>query len=287
MLISRRDGDLYLVHQVEHARLAGDIVSRWGNERFAAPEPRESVRLGAAMHDEGWREPDEEPLYNPEARRPLHFLEISMQDHVPLYGRGVERAFATDGYAGMLVSMHWTGLYRSRWGMQAGKVEFADEDLQNDAVEREERRWIDVKRDLLERMGMRRSDFEQGLWHHYDLLQAWDLISLYVCLIDLSPTRDVPARPTPETLRSIDQEPGPRTIGSVPVAIGGERVELVLRPVEPAVVAVEPYPLDADEVPWSVTASVIPDRAYESQEDAAEALASAPTTTISCTMLRA
>jgi Protein of unknown function (DUF3891) len=187
----------------------------------------------------------------------------------------------------MMVSMHWTGLYRSRWGMQAGKVEFADEALQNEAVEHEERRWIDVKADLLRQMGVRRSDFEQGLWHHYDLLQAWDLLSLYVCLIDLSPADGVPARPAPETLRSIDQEPGPRTIGSVPVAIGGERVELTLRAVEPSVVAVEPYPFDADEVQWSVRASVIPDRAYESQEDAAETLASAPPATISCTMLRA
>ncbi len=285
MLISRRNGDLYLVEQLEHARLCGDLVSHWGNERFAAPEPRESVRLGAAMHDEGWREADEEPLFNAEAGRPLHFLEIGMREHVPLYGRGVDRAFATDPYAGLMVSMHWTGLYRGRWGMQAGKVEFADEALQEEAVEREELRWIDVKRGLVTQS--RRSDFEQHLWHHYDLLQAWDLLSLYVCLIDLSPADGAAAQPVPATLKSIDQEPGARTIGSVPVAPAGERVELTLRAVEPGVVAVDPYPFDTDELEWSVTARVIPDRRYESQAEAADTLREAPTATIACRMIRA
>jgi len=286
MLITRTNGDLRLVEQVEHARLCGDLVSHWGNERFAAPEPRESVRFGAAMHDEGWREADEQPLFNPEERRPLHFLEIGMEDHVPLYGRGVDRAFETDTYGGMMVSMHWTGLYRARWGMQAGKVDFANEVLQDEAVEREEQRWIEKKRELLRAMDVRRSDLEEGLWHHYDLLQVWDLMSLYVCLIDLTPDDDAPERPVPETLKAIDQEPGRRTIGSVPLSVGGERVELSLRAVEPGVITAEPYPFDTDELDWAVEARTIPDRAYASQEEAAEALADAARTTIECRMKR-
>jgi hypothetical protein len=285
MLISRRDGELRLVRQVEHARLCGDFVSRWGNADFARPEPLEGARIGAAMHDEGWREPDEEPLFNHEARRPLHFLEIEMEQHVPLYARGVERAFAADLYGGMLVSMHWTGLYRSRWGMQAGRVQFADEALQDEAVEHEERRWIDVKRELTR--DRRRSDLETSLWHNYDLLQVWDLLSLYVCLIDLDPAPDAPPRPVPETLRSIDQHPGERTIEAVPVSIGGERVTLTFTAVQPGVVIVDPYPFDASEVTWEVAARAIEDRPYAGREDAAEALAGARETTIACTMTRA
>jgi hypothetical protein len=168
--------------------------------------------------------------------------------------------------------------------MQAGKVAFADEALQEEAVEREELRWIDVKRGLVTQS--RRSDFEQHLWHHYDLLQAWDLLSLYVCLIDLSPANGAAPRPVPATLKSIDQEPGARTIGSVPVTVAGERVELMLRAVEPGVVAVDPYPFDTDELEWSVTARVIPDRRYKSQAEAADTLREAPTATIACRMTR-
>lgn len=284
MLISKRGGELYLVEQVEHARLAGELVDHWGNDRFAAPEPRDGARKAAAMHDEGWREPDEEPLYNPEARRPLHFLEIEMKDHIPLYARGVDRTFEVDPYAGLLVSMHWTGLYRSRWGMQGGRVEFADQAMQDESVEREERRWIEVKRGLLSEV--RRSDFEAGLWHNYDLLQVWDLLSLYVCLIDHSPA-DAPPRQVHETLRGIEQEPGPRTIAAVPVSVGGERVELRLQSQEPGVVVVDPYPFDTDQIEWSVSARRIADRPYDSPEAAAAAVQEAERTSISCVMKRA
>ena len=284
MLISRRHEDLYLVEQVEHARLAGELVSHWGNELFAAPNPLDGARRAAAMHDEGWREPDEEPLYNAEARRPLHFLEIEMKDHIPLYARGVDRTFEVDPYAGLLVSMHWTGLYRSRWGMQGGRVEFADQAMQDESVEREERRWIDVKPGLLTEA--RRSDFEAELWHNYDLLQTWDLLSLYVCLIDLSPA-DVPARAVHETLRGIDQEPGPRTIGAVPVRVAGKRVELRLEAREPGVVVVDPYPFDEDRLEWTVSARHIADQPLDSAGEAASAVHNADETSITCVMTRA
>ncbi len=283
MLISRRDGELYLVEQVEHARLCGELAQHWGNERFARPEPLDGVRTGAAMHDEGWRQPDEQPLFNAEARRPLHFLEIEMKDHIPLYGQGVERTFGLDPYAGLLVSMHWTGLYRSRWGMQSGKVQFADEAAQSETVAHEERRWIEVKRDLLTEA--RRSDFEASLWHNYDLLQAWDLLSLYVCLIDLS-VADTAPRAVHETLSSIDQEPGPRTIPAVPTAVGGQRVQLVLEASSPGAITVDPFPFDRDELTWRVAARVIPDRDYSGSEDAAAELAAARRSSISCVMKR-
>lgn len=284
MLISRRNGELFLVDQVEHARLCGELAAHWGNERFAPPEPREGARIGAAMHDEGWREADEQPLYNPAAQRPLHFLEIDMAEHVPLYGRGVDRTFATDSYAGLLVSMHWTGLYRSRWGMQEGRVEFADDALQDEAVDNEERRWIEVKRSLAREM--RRSDLELGLWHNYDLLQAWDLLSLYVCLLDHTPANGVPAVPVPRTLKAIDQEPGARTIDSVPVSVGGERVDILLEAIEPGVVRADPYPFDVDDLECAVTARVIPDVPYDSADAAARVMADARSETIACRMTR-
>lgn len=284
-MITRRDGDLYLVEQTEHARLAGDAAARWGNDRFAAPEPRESVVRAAAMHDEGWREADAEPLFGDGARRPRHFTEVTGEQHVPLYRRGVDAVMAADRYAGLLVSMHWTGLYRSRWGMGLGRVEPADSPLKEEAVEREERRWIEVKRELTETMS--RTDLELSAWHNYELLQAWDLLSLYVCAGDLRPSSGAAPRAVVAGLASLDHDPGPRTLGAVPVGVGGERVELTLTPVEPGVVAVDPYPFDGDVVDWTARARVIPDRGYESAADAAAALATAREAAIGCRLTRA
>jgi hypothetical protein len=290
MLITRRDDRLVLVEQTAHARMAGELVAHWGNDTFAAPAPRDAVIAAAAKHDDGWAAADAEPLFNDDEARPLHFLEIPMREHIPLYARGVNSTFEHDPYAGMLVSMHWTGLYRGRWGMQEGRLDWAEDGrseielLQDEAVAGEEQRWIEVKRQLMREA--RRSDLEAGLWHNYDLLQAWDLLSLFICLIPLEPADGVAARPVPSTLKSLDQEPGVRTIESVPTRIGGERVDLTLRCVEPGVVAVDPYPFDEDGVAFSVTGTAIADRRYEDAADARAAIDAGDPVTIECRMTR-
>lgn len=289
MLISRRDDRLVHIRQVDHAAVAGELAAHWGGD-FQAPPRADSARLAAAMHDEGWREPDEAPLFNDEQQRPLHFLEIPMTEHIPLYGRGVEQTYARDPYAGLLVSMHWTGLYRGRWGMQAGRLQWQEagrsevERLQDEAVDAEERRWIEVKRGL--DGDVRRSELEAGLWHTYDLLQGWDLLSLYVCMIPSEPAAGE-ARTVASTLKSLDQEPGTRMIEGLPTSVGGERVDVTLTPLEAGVVALDPYPFDIPALELSVTGRAIPDRTYDGREDARAALDAAEEVTVACRMISA
>jgi Protein of unknown function (DUF3891) len=290
MIITRRNGSLFLVEQNEHARLAADLCERWGNERFATPSPREPTLLATAMHDEGWRAADDAVRFNSEAGRPLHFLEIDIADHIDLYRRGVELAAGRDAYAGLLVSMHWTGLYRSRWGLQETTV-FVKEDeplarLLNEVVTAEEQRWIELKRSLV--AGTRRSDFEAELWHNYELLQAHDVMSLYVCTgVVRPPAEGDETVPVISTLKAIDQTPGTRTIEAVPTRTGAERVELRLTPVEPGVVVVDPYPFDEDGISVRATARVIPDRRYASPEEARDAVAAAESVQIGAAFRRA
>jgi hypothetical protein len=273
MIISRRDGQLLLVDQVEHARLCGVLARHWGNGEFAAVSPSGPAHAAAEIHDDGWRESDRRPLYNAEQARPLAFLELGRAAHVRMYAAGVEQAYRRSPYAGLLVSMHWTGLYRSRWGMPSDRVEPSPTGPEDAVIDREERRWSKVKHALLE--NQRRSDLEIGLWHNYDLLQAWDLLSLYICLIDLSPVDEIAPRPVAATLSQIDQEPGPRTIPSVPVSAAGERVELLLTPIEPGAVRLDPWPFDVDELSCAVAARTMPDRPYEDEADATSAFRAA------------
>jgi hypothetical protein len=290
MIITRRDGSLFLVDQNEHARLAGYLCERWGNERFAIPSPPQSTLLATTMHDEGWRAADDAVRFNAEAARPLHFLEIDISEHIDLYHRGVEMTVERDAYAGLLVSMHWTGLYRSRWGLQQGGV-FAQEDAPlaqrlNQIVADEEHRWIELKRGLV--AGTRRSDFEAHLWHNYELLQAHDVLSLYVCTGVLCPPGEGDQSvPVISTLKAIDQTPGTRTVETVPTRTGSERVDLRLTPVEPGVVIVDPYPFDEDRISVSATARVIPDRRYASTEEARDAVAGAESVQIGAELRRA
>jgi hypothetical protein len=282
VLIKRRNDELVLIEQVAHARMTRDIAERWGNERFAPPRPQDNAFLAAAMHDDGWRQPDSIPLFNDLERRPLHFLEIGMSEHAKLYGQGVDEVYAADAYAGLLVSMHWTGLYRSRWGMQSGRVVFGDNVQLDDVVLSEEQRWIDVKRGLLR--DQRRSDLEHSLWYNYELLQAWDLISLYACLCDTLPG-DGPIKQVVETVKSLDHEPGVRTVGSVPTSVDGERVELALNAVDKGIAVVDPYPFDVPELRVTVAARVIPDRRYDDLDDVRRRLAAARHEQVMCTFV--
>jgi hypothetical protein len=276
MLVSRRGRELLLIEQNEHGRVSGEICAHWGNGVFTRPARPESAQIAAATHDDGWREADDAPLFNRDEGRPLHFLEIDMQDHVPLYRRGVERVYRSDLYAGLLVSMHWTGLYRRRWGLQGGGVfvhgrgATPAERLQDEAVDEQERAWITVKRELVG--DVRRSDFEADLWHNYELLQAFDLLSLYLCMANLT-RADTEPRPVPETLRAIEQEPGPRVVESVATRTGGDRSSLLLTPAPDDVVIVDPYPFDSPSIDLTVTGRAVPDRRYESEDDVRAALA--------------
>lgn len=289
MLITRRGTNLYLVKQVDHGELAGEIARAWGNDQFDRPNHRESSCIAAAKHDEGWRSWDDRPAMNDKEARPLQFLEIGMEDHIPLERSGVEAVTALDAYAGLLVGMHWSGLYRGRWGVQptpAGLIQVDRtpiQKLQDAAVAEEESRRVVLKERLWDGRGLR-SAFETELWHNYDLLQAWDLLSLFICvsvLENASPESESVLLSS--TLRSLDQQAGGRLIPNVPTGIGRKPADLVLRVVEPGVVSVDPYPFTDPRVELSVQAAVIPDRAI-SRPEITDVMKYAPTAVIHCAM---
>ncbi len=289
MLITKRGTNLVLVKQVDHGELAGRIAEAWGNDQFEPPAHRDSACLAAARHDEGWRSWDDRPAMNESEHRPLHFLEIDMKDHIPLYRSGVESVAELDPYAGVLVGMHWTGLYRGRWGLQSSPAGLLEADrtpiqkLQDEVVLQEQKRWIGVKDTLWDGHGSR-SDFEARLWRDYDRLQAWDMLSLFICMsvVDVVDSEAEPVLLT-STLKRLDQEAGSRVIPNVPTAPGRPPVDLVLRPVEPGVVAVNPYPFGGSRHGFGVAAMLIPDRAY-SRNEISEVMRTAHRVEIECQM---
>ena len=54
-MIRREVGnEFFLITQDDHAHLAGELAKRFGNDRFTAPQPRESALTGVRLHDAGW-----------------------------------------------------------------------------------------------------------------------------------------------------------------------------------------------------------------------------------------
>ncbi|WP_433616542.1 DUF3891 family protein [Dactylosporangium sp. CA-139114] len=283
MIVTRRDGALHLVEQVEHGRVSGALAEAWGNDVFEAPTPGAPVRTAAARHDEGWRAWDARVLFHELERRPLHFLEIDASEHVRLYRQGVERVALGDVYAGVLVGMHWTGLYRGRWSAPGarGRLDVGADGraAQDAAVDAEERRWIDAKR-LAWTQQEPRAAFENRLWHNFELLQLWDLLSLYLCVMPHEPApAPGPATPWGPQLAALAHAAEDVLLPAVRPHPLGAAVRITAGVRVPGEVWLDPYPFHRDGIEVEVASTAVPDRAFDHAELAARVGRTAPTVT--------
>jgi Protein of unknown function (DUF3891) len=304
MLVNRRDGRLALVTQPDHAAVAGTLARHWGNERFVAPTAHQALICAATHHDDGWLELDGKPMYNHEQRRPAHFIELPLTDTAAPYARGVESVYARDQHAGVLVSMHFSGFYTSRWGVGGGAP--SDNPLALEVVATQEARWMRALRDVWGYRG-RRSEFDANNWHAYETLQAVDLMSLALCLMDVErPGAQHPVdveRPGAQhpvdverpggqhpvdvanSLASIDQVAGPRLITGVPEAAGGPYATLQLTVTAPRAVQVEPFPFAEPEFELLIAVRELEDRRYAGPDEAADAFRAAAVRELSVTIM--
>ncbi|WP_404385366.1 DUF3891 family protein [Knoellia locipacati] len=267
MIVTRRPDGLALIDQTEHGRVAGELASHWGNAAFEHPTPRQPVLFATSHHDEGWRAWDALDLLNEVERRPLHFLEIDPDEHVRLYRQGVERIRMRDAYAGVLVGMHWTGLYRGRWSSPTARGRLArttrDSALLDEVVSEEEHRWVTGKRAAWT-AEQPRAHFEATLWHNYQLLQLWDLLSLYLCVMpeEPAPTHGMPTTPWGPQLASIEHSPATVTLPHVRNGTYGSEVALEVSVSGPGTVSVRPWPFTEPVFSIEIEQAMVPDRHY-------------------------
>jgi hypothetical protein len=274
MLVTRRADHLALITQPDHARLAGELGELWGNERFAVPAARRSLLIAATHHDDGWLGLDGRPEHNEQAARPAHFTEMPLRRTVGPYAEGVESVYARDLRAGALVGMHFSGFYTGRWGLAAAAA--PSDPLAADVVATQEARWTPALRESWGHRGPR-SAFDAATWHAYEVLQALDLLSLALGLTDLSrPSGDAAPISVTDTLRRIDPPPGPRVVPAVPVAAGGEYLDLTLRVTAPWRVQVDPFPFAEPSFEASLVLRELEDRPYPTAGDGARAFHAAP-----------
>jgi hypothetical protein len=187
--LETKDG-WWLVTHPDHAELAGEFASAWGNGLFAAPEPREHVLRGIYRHDDGWRERDAMPAVTKEGKPAAFsaelvgtysaFEEIDLVAYLAVRRAAVQSIAKEDPYAAILISMHTHNLLSER----------AD----RSTIRAEQLPWLDAF--LVEQMTLQRALREQlvaegaaeetvsaeGLQRNFRLLQACDNLSLLSCV---------------------------------------------------------------------------------------------------------
>lgn len=264
MLVAETPEGYRFVTQPDHAALAGRFADAWGNEAFDRPEPLASVAIAAHRHDDGWAAYDRRPHRHDDGT-PVDFTELPPSTWIDLYADGIESVVDLDPYAGLLVSMHGSGLRRRRYGLSPGWSDTPA--AYADFVGREEARQRRLAGELLEagrlsagdesllatlhETGSPPDESESRLWRNYRLLQAWDVLSLAFC--------------------TTVEPPGYDGIGPVPTGSGAPDATLTVESLGDDRFRVEPYPFDAEPLVVWVPARTVRRDAFEDESGLLEA----------------
>ena len=233
----QENGELLLITQTDHSRLVGQLAAHWGNARFAAPAPYESVVRAATFHDFGHLTYETKPLLNTETGEMYLFRDIPFAPRtLESYQWCVDWLSGVDPYAGLLVSMHRTGLWQARYQSitePAGRLNPKGQRPEIQAFIERNEAW----------QGQQRATFEEnGVATNYHLLQVWDLLGLYFCC----------------------QEPYEDVIDPVPTSYNtaSAGVRLTMQPLDGRRVAFDPYPFDAPVVRVQIGCLRLPSATY-------------------------
>jgi hypothetical protein len=253
MLRLETEDGWWLATHPDHAHLAGEFASAWGNEMFAAPEPREHVLRGIYRHDDGWRERDKTPSVTKQGKPAAFstelvgaysaFEDIDLVGYLAVRREAVQLIAKEDPYAAILISMHTHNLLSVR----ADRSTIRDEQLP----------WLDAF--LVEQMTLQRALRErlmaaakiatehlspETLQRHFQLLQACDNLSLLSCV-------DYDGEATllwPQALRD------------------GGTAEVAVQRVAERTFKLTPYPFAESEMRFKLKARFVPGKRFVSSE---------------------
>lgn len=216
----------FVIRQMDHARMAGQLAQAFGNAQFAPPEPRELMEYVVAHHDEGWAELEALAKQDPATGLPYHLTQTPLAD---LVGTGAGSPDFNERHhplAGLISSMHTYGLYHGRYGLSdflfIDRIPPALKPTVDALLQGELDRQVRLKAQLAADPATSAYAQEPRIFTNYKLLQFFDTLSLYFHLTHAE------AR-------------GEATFKNVPQRVGQD-VLITIRPARDGAYALDPYP---------------------------------------------
>ncbi|HEX7229524.1 MAG TPA: DUF3891 family protein [Candidatus Binatia bacterium] len=256
------DGRCYVALQEDHAELAAQFAAHWGNDRFSRLRPYQTMVFATTYHDSGYREWEGTPPMNVQKGRPYaHREDVPNFESVELnaYAKNVDWLAAHDTYAGLLVSMHRTGLWHNRYNIftePAGRLRERSPAVQN-AKKDLEAKQEEVKKSL----AAKHPGLENELAYNYMALQIFDLLSLYFCCDGYTSDEEFKEYAIAPVRISYDRD---------------ETVRLTIRPNGTGSVVIDPYPFDLSPLRFSARARIVAPPKEKTESACVEAYHRAP-----------
>ncbi len=143
---------------------------------------------------------------------------MAVPAHLAFYRACIASVTDEDPYAGLLVSMHGSGIYRQRYGTDPD-LKLANADAVRDLVEA-----FVAEQEAIQAERARAAGVEDELrWADYRRLQMYDRLCLYFCL------RDVEAGEPAEIMDHALEPLGPWRVRMTPFPFGDEPVTFTLK----------------------------------------------------------
>jgi hypothetical protein len=241
MLRAQTDTGWWLITHQEHARLAAEFASHWGNSMFVPPHPRREVLEAIRVHDDGWAARDAHPGITRQGRPAAFseelvgkysaFEEIDLADYLSVRGAALDEIEARSAYAALLVSMHTYNLLTERADRSTiapDRLPLLDTFLAGQL----ERQRVLRARVHSDANFSSQEVSEQTIIDNFHLLQATDNLSLLSCV----------SYRQPATL-----------LHSLPV-VGGRLHPIGVYPSGPGTFRLHPYPLDEERLTFELQA---------------------------------
>jgi hypothetical protein len=264
MVVAEGPNEYILYAQNDHGDLAGQFAARWGNEEFSPLNPRDSMVFVAEAHDNGWWHWDINPSVD-EQGVPITFRRTPRERLYEFINIGIDNILQKDVYAGLIASIHHTGLPQHRYGTLPAVPRRQDEHTTKFIREREA-----FNKELMEKVGgMKEYDgvnSSEYIWFNYRMMQVFDRLSLFFCC-----NFDLETATTAESQSQEDKEYGRAfyrsTIDPTPVRFGQPDAAISLTPFGKTRLMVDPYPFDQSPLKVAVRGRIVPRTAYKSQEE--------------------
>ncbi len=253
----------WLITHPDHARLAGEFATAWGNAKFRKPEPRARVLKGIFCHDDGWATRDAHPTITHQGKPSAFstelvgkysaFEEIDLEEYLAVRDRAVRMIANEDPYAGLLISMHTFNLltaHADRSTIQPEGLLLLDAFL-----DRLRNYQNELMATISADISLRPIDKDkQTIQEHFRLLQACDNLSLLACVDFANPAN---------------------LLHPLPLNSGGTS-EVQVTPIGPRHFRLAPWPFEAKQLTFSVSARPVSGKTFASSAELESAFSCAP-----------
>jgi Protein of unknown function (DUF3891) len=213
----------------EHTALSHQFARAFGNDTFRPADPNDLMFHVTLHHDAGWAEFDRNPPTDPRTDLPFNLVETPAAYIVTTSRGSPDFNQRQHPFCGLLSSMHSWGLYNGRYGLSnmvlINRFPPDEQPLVQQMLDGELERQTRLKAELAKDPSTAAWLDERRLFQNYKQLQFFDLLALYFNRIHPS-------------------ERGEVTFEHVP-RDANEDVAVTIRPLEPQVYGLSPYPFGA------------------------------------------